>query len=151
MKLSAEIGALGDVLSDRQTLEVLGAAGKRAALEEIEADLGADRTFSGWRRPVPIKARYDVTGRATVEISMFPEGLVRLLDEGRRRTRKIIPKATRRRRKGRRPAVITTRGLRYSATSRPSRGHHTLTRIERRLDTDVLDEFDAHLYRRLVS
>lgn len=137
-----------ETLSDDALRHRVGLAAKTTALEAAEDDLGGDRAFSGFRRVVPLKARYDLTS-AGVDLEMFPEGLWNLAEKGRRaKSYRVIPRA-RRRRGRRRVAVMTPRGPRYSARITRSRGLGTLTKVERRLDRAVSDAIGDHLNERL--
>jgi hypothetical protein len=98
-----------------------GRAGKKAALEAAERDLGGDRSMSGLRRKAPLGAGYDQSGGSSVVVNFRPAGLWRLASQGRQSSGEISP----RKRSG--AGALAGNGFGPVARSRygPSRGLRT--------------------------
>lgn len=121
-----ESAAVGDQALARLR-HAVGQASKRSALDVVEVDAGADRRLSGMRRRVRIGVGYDPD---PLVLNLRPKGLVVLLDRGRKRTTRIVPR--RRRGRGGRPAALRFGGrFVRSSRSTPSRGHRTIDRTVR--------------------
>lgn len=113
----------------RRIVNKAGMAGKRAAQEAAEADLGGDRVFSGFRRRVPLNAGFDAVGGDQVKINFRPAGLWRLAESGRQKSGPIFPRTGIRKGKGvvYRRAVRTPHGYRARSSYSKSRGLNTFS------------------------
>lgn len=130
--------------------EFAGRTAKTAADDTVARHLGGDRAFSGMKRSTPLDTEQTATA-AGVTLTMTPVALWTLADSGVRRSGVILPKSDRRRSRGRAAAVRTPRGFRALSRYRAGqfRGFRLLDDVERRLDTDVVDDVDRELGDRL--
>lgn len=135
MDLAELRSSLQTLLATSEPLQhELGQAGKEITLEELSRSIGSDRVMSGFKRPVTLNAGYDLGN--PVVLNLRPGGLWILVDEGRKRTSRIIPKG---RGKARKRAITTPQGPRAFAMSRPSRGLRAIERsVNRMVTTDEL-------------
>lgn len=123
--------SLQTLLDNTEELQhALGAAGKEIALDEIGRVIGQDRIMSGFGRKVTLNAGYDLG--TPVVLNLRPAGLWILADEGRKRTKRILPKGRGRKRK---KALATPQGARAASRSTPSRGLRAIERTVTRMET----------------
>lgn len=130
---------LGDLRRDLQRLvdntepmqHAIGQFAKETALDGAAKDLGADRSFSGWRRKVALGAGYDLG--TPVVLNLRPAGMWFLAEDGRKRNKRIYPK-----KRGGKKAVMTPRGPRAYSTSKRSKGLGTITDVERAIDKGIV-------------
>lgn len=132
-----ELGAYGkrlQSLTDPPALHrvqtAAGMAVKESTLDVAAQDLGGDRVFSGWRKPIRLGAGFDAElGSSRLTLNLRPVGLWILADKGRQRTGTVYPR-TDSDRKGKKAvkgkALLTPMGFRSTTTFAPSRGLGTI-------------------------
>ena len=126
--LAVELRKLGDI---EPIQHAVGLFGKDTALDAVAKDLGRDRQFSNWKRPVALGAGYDLGN--PVVLNLRPAGLWFLAEDGRKRRGTIKP-----RRGSGKLAVMTPQGPRRRSTYSRSRGLSTITDTLTAIDRGIV-------------
>ena len=113
------IGNITDPAALKRIAGKAGYAGKKAGLDAAVSDLGGDRSFSGFGRPIPLGVGYDDLG-AMVHLNFRPAGLWKLAESGRSPGKQIFPRN--------REALRTPDGPRASSTVGAWGGKGTYTK-----------------------
>jgi hypothetical protein len=149
--LRADLTKFVDGLDD-ELRHVAGLAAKEAALDAAEKDLGADRTFSGFRRKsAQLRAGYDLTP-AGVTLNLTPKGLWNLANDGRRPgTGKAVGgKVFPRKGRGGSKALNTPWGPRANVKTSRSRALGTLADAEEDVERETFKAVDKAVAQRIV-
>jgi hypothetical protein len=113
-KVAAVVGPEGC----RKIVKAVAAGGKRDYLDEIAADLGADRRMHNWWPPTDSKGRKGPTFGATYKVTSPTEGYIAPKPVG---PFSVLDR-------GRSGGTVVKRGARKGARVAPSRGHGTARR-----------------------